>query len=384
MSFSVATNTIDQDTLSSPHHIEANRQTLQNNQWHNKIIGGSPAPANEYPWYALVLGGAGGFCGGSLVAPDIVLSAAHCEPLFSSASNNIVIIGGIGGEEIEIESAHPHLEYKDGDVTHDFMILKLKNPVYNVTPVKMDQGSYSPTYAEGKSLWVAGYGDTDPVPGEDNVSIPGQLLEAEVDYVSQSSCTQAYSYYGIIDDSMMCASSPGKDSCQGDSGGPLYDKENDVLTGVVSFGIGCANSYYPGVYGRIAEEWTWIQKTICEKSKDKTLSFCHNSIKKPSCSDVSKWHLSISKEYDCNHFASDSDYCEIFGNFFTSNLGLTANEACCVCGGGLKTNKSEKPNKVKNNENIKKLTPTSSGEKKTYSSSMMIGLGFAVMINAYL
>ena len=53
---------------------------------------------------------------------------------------------------------------------------------------------------------------------------------------------------------MLCASASGKDSCQGHSGGPLYDKANNVMVGVVSWGYDCADPYYPGVYSRIANQ----------------------------------------------------------------------------------------------------------------------------------
>ncbi len=72
-------------------------------------------------------------------------------------------------------------------------------------------------------------------------------------YVPPCDCLEAY--YGTrIDSSMMCASDPGQDACQGDSGGPLYDKENDLLVGVVSWGFGCASPQFPGVYARIADQ----------------------------------------------------------------------------------------------------------------------------------
>lgn len=62
----------------------------------------------------------------------------------------------------------------------------------------------------------------------------------------------------IITDAMICASAPGKDSCFGDSGGPLT--VNGTLEGVVSFGWGCADSRYPGVYSRVAYVRDWIWK----------------------------------------------------------------------------------------------------------------------------
>lgn len=59
---------------------------------------------------------------------------------------------------------------------------------------------------------------------------------------------------------MICASAPGKDSCQGDSGGPLIDRRTKTQVGVVSWGFGCADPRYPGVYSNIAKELAWIKQ----------------------------------------------------------------------------------------------------------------------------
>jgi trypsin len=76
-----------------------------------------------------------------------------------------------------------------------------------------------------------------------------------VEYVSNSDCVSQYKYDAPrITNNMLCARDDGKDACQGDSGGPLYDKENDVLVGVVSWGVGCAIAEYPGVYARISTQ----------------------------------------------------------------------------------------------------------------------------------
>ena len=72
----------------------------------------------------------------------------------------------------------------------------------------------------------------------------------------------SYSIY----DSMICAGYPegGKDACQGDSGGPLVCKHNGkaIITGIVSWGISCADADYPGVYSRVTTVLSWIKSNI--------------------------------------------------------------------------------------------------------------------------
>ena len=72
---------------------------------------------------------------------------------------------------------------------------------------------------------------------------------------------------------MNSAGGDGEDGCQGDSGGPLYDAENKVLVGVTSWGAGCANDYYPGVWARISSQSTWIKNVMCAWSRWPT-PFC--------------------------------------------------------------------------------------------------------------
>ena len=94
-------------------------------------------------------------------------------------------------------------------------------------------------------------------------SSPSALQWVAVPTVTNEQCNAAYN--GITD-SMICAGLPegGKDSCQGDSGGPFICRDNGkaVLTGVVSFGIGCALPEYPGVYARVTAVLDWVKANM--------------------------------------------------------------------------------------------------------------------------
>ncbi len=87
----------------------------------------------------------------------------------------------------------------------------------------------------------------------DNGNVSSKLMHVNVNYVKQNTCKSQYGSSSITNN-MMCASDQGQDSCQGDSGGPLFDSDSNKLVGVVSWGRGCADPNYAGVYARISNQ----------------------------------------------------------------------------------------------------------------------------------
>ena len=101
---------------------------------------------------------------------------------------------------------------------------------------------------------------------DENSNLPSKLKHVEVDYITNSDCMEPVNKYqlGSVTESMMCAARTMKDSCQGDSGGPLLDRETSTtVVGVVSWGEGCAEAGYPGVYSRISSQVRQIYPYIC-------------------------------------------------------------------------------------------------------------------------
>ena len=90
---------------------------------------------------------------------------------------------------------------------------------------------------------MSGWGTT-----SEGGSLPSNLQQVTVPYVTDEDCGDAYGASSIINDVMICAGEAGKDSCQGDSGGPMTF--NGVHVGIVSWGYGCARPGYPGVYSQ--------------------------------------------------------------------------------------------------------------------------------------
>merc|ERR1719357_1373360 len=143
---------------------------------------------------------------------------------------------------------------------NDFIILKLSSALTfndDVGAICLPDPDHAPD-ATGETCFVSGWGTL-----ESGGSSPSALQWVAVPTVTNQQCSQAYS--GITD-SMICAGFPegGKDSCQGDSGGPFVCEDNGkaVLTGVVSFGIGCALPNTPGVYARVTAVLDWVKANM--------------------------------------------------------------------------------------------------------------------------
>uniref|UniRef100_A0A3P8S6M9 Peptidase S1 domain-containing protein n=1 Tax=Amphiprion percula TaxID=161767 RepID=A0A3P8S6M9_AMPPE len=154
-----------------------------------------------------------------------------------------------------------HPDYNPSTNDNDIALLQLSSAVNftdYIRPVCLAaDGSVFPG---GTSCWVTGWGNI-----QSGVALPSpqRLQEVNVPVVTNSDCSNSYS--GITDN-MICAglTEGGKDSCQGDSGGPMVSKNNSiwVLAGVVSFGNGCAQPNFPGVYARVSRYQSWINGFI--------------------------------------------------------------------------------------------------------------------------
>ncbi|WP_069169155.1 S1 family peptidase [Streptomyces griseus] len=237
------------------------------------IVGGRPVPVADSPWTVALasrdrFGGtrAGQFCGAVAVAPDKVLTAAHClrQDVLGSEVSEVpdlrVIAGrdelsGPGGQEIPVRSAWINPAYESGSNAGDLAVLTLSSslPAGSVIPMAADG---DPAYEPGTPATVYGWGDTTGFGAYASV-----LHAADVEVLADGDCARAYpgGVKGAYDaSSMLCAgrTAGGRDACQGDSGGPLVARGR--LVGLVSWGSGCGSPTAPGVYTRVSAAIRWM------------------------------------------------------------------------------------------------------------------------------
>ncbi|WP_457030251.1 S1 family peptidase [Kitasatospora sp. P5_F3] len=236
-------------------------------QAQRRIVGGQEVSTQQLPWMVALasrqqFGNArsGQFCGAALISPTKVVTAAHC--FFDESSGQQVKrpglravigrddLGGRAGREVEVREIWVHPQYDFSRNLNDVAVLTLAESQGSRPVIELlGQGDNEP-YAPGTPATVYGWGDT-----KGNGSYSQRLRAVEVPVVSDETCGRAYSHgdVGAYDAHVMvCAGEEkgGKDACQGDSGGPLV--VHGRLVGLVSWGTGCADARYPGVYTRVA------------------------------------------------------------------------------------------------------------------------------------
>lgn len=227
----------------------------------NGIVGGGLASTGEYPWMAAVytVDPELLFCGGTLVKPTIVITAAHCILGLPAPGVTGVMLGrntlnGTGGEEIPVAGFVIHPAFNAANNTFDIAAVRLVRPAL-ATPISgwVVPGQES-LYAAGVTATVTGWGLT-----KEDGDISNALKEATVPIVSDAQCADWYGGppLGITNSQHVCAGyeNGGTDTCQGDSGGPLMVRNASnqfVLAGITSWGDGCARPERPGVYSEVA------------------------------------------------------------------------------------------------------------------------------------
>lgn len=223
-----------------------------------EVVGGKDAPAGKWPDVVAVYVGNIPFCSGVLVAPTVVLTAAHCN----TSGIGEVLIGAetlAAGNSGERRAVIKRVEYPDWDNTFDVLALVLDRPS-SKPPRALASGWAGAEIVDGHAVQVVGFGAIDP----DGNTFIDPLQEASTSITDASCARKAGCNAGAQPAGELGAGGMGIDSCSGDSGGPLY-----ITTSLGTFVAGLTSRSYDdarlacsegGVYTRADRVADWIER----------------------------------------------------------------------------------------------------------------------------
>lgn len=257
----------------SPEVLEEQQTEAPVSSLEQEIVGGTNTTIAANPWQVSLQSSSGShFCGGSILNANWILTAQHCVNSGGSISRPGRVAAGsttlsgmsTSGQIRTVAEVIVYPGYVDANVGKDVALLRLSSPldlsganvkaIGLVTAADASAGVTNP----GVVTTVTGWGAL-----SSGGSSPNTLQTVNVNILSNSQAQTSYPNETITPD-QLAAAAPGKDSCQGDSGGPLTVLKGGtpVLAGVVSWGYGCADSRYPGMYARVSSFESWISSKI--------------------------------------------------------------------------------------------------------------------------
>ncbi|KAM9318423.1 transmembrane protease serine 4a [Pholidichthys leucotaenia] len=234
----------------------------------DRIVGGTDTTIEKWPWQVSLQQAGHHKCGGTLISPRWVITAAHCFAGSRLLSQWRVMSGQTHISTLEgsyVDRIIIHGNYDPNRVDYDIALMRLSSSITvgdKRMPVCLPPKSFN--LPDDAPVTVTGWGSL-----EEGGSASNVLQQADVRTIARSRCTRADVYGSVITIRMLCAGflAGGVDACQGDSGGPLVYLSSSKwnLIGVVSWGAGCAQQKKPGVYTNVEEMLNWVY-TVMEKN----------------------------------------------------------------------------------------------------------------------
>ncbi|XP_014811644.1 PREDICTED: urokinase-type plasminogen activator [Calidris pugnax] len=249
-----------------------------------KIVGGSQAEVETQPWIAGIFENMWGMdrflCGGSLIDPCWVLTAAHCfnmpskRPLNKSIykvflGKSILNVTDMNEQVFMVDDiiSHPGFTDVTGGNENDIALIRIRSASGQcaveskyVRTVCLPERNLN--LRDNTRCEIAGYGKQDFY----DIYYAQRLMSATVNLISQQKCKYEYYDDTKVTDNMVCAGDPTwmTDACKGDSGGPMVCEHKGRMTlyGIVSWGDGCAKKNKPGVYTRVTRYLDWIDSNM--------------------------------------------------------------------------------------------------------------------------